>query len=127
MGFLAGRLNPSELPGYCLAMLAADNVLIYWGVIGILATALIYGFWTKWGFFRLFWIKAKWLLTIAIILGGTFITGPAIEGNVQPLEWYAANTAVFQKNLAIIGCSGVVQFLLLLVIFYLSVKKPAGE
>lgn len=124
MRFCVEAGNAAELPGYSRAMLIVDNVLIYWGVIGALITGLIYGFCTKWGFFRQFWIKAKWLLTLIIITSGTFITGPAIEGNVQSPAWYALNSGIFQKNLSITGYSGFAQFMLLLAIFYLSVKRP---
>lgn len=51
MGFCEESGNTEELPGYSYAMLIVDNVLIYWGVIGVLCTGLIYGCYTKWGFF----------------------------------------------------------------------------
>lgn len=89
IGFCGESWNTEELPGYSYAMRIVDNVLIYCGVISVLCTRLIYGCCTKWGFFRQFWIKAKWLLTIAIIAGGMFITDPAIEVNGQPSGWYA--------------------------------------
>lgn len=101
-----------------------DQLLIWVGVMGILITAIIYGVWTKWGFFKHKWLTLKWVTTIVMILLGTFVMGPAVDGNVCDLKWYDQNSMQFYDNLRITIIWGSVQFTMLLFVVYLSVFKP---
>lgn len=119
--------NPAQMQTLAQCMLVVDNALIFCGVLGTLITGLVYGIWTKWGFFRQLWLKWKWILSMTVVVSGTFITGPAIEGSVQPIEWYAANMSTYLDNMSTTAISGAIQFGLLLLVFYLSVMKPVRK
>lgn len=43
-----------------------------------LLTGLLYGIWTRWGFFKHRWLTFKWIVTVSIIVIGTIFTGPWI-------------------------------------------------
>jgi hypothetical protein len=43
-----------------------------------LLTGLLYGIYTKWGFFKQRWLLFKWIVTVSIIVIGTILTGPWI-------------------------------------------------
>lgn len=104
-----------------------DQLLIWVGVMGCLLTGLIYGIWTKWGFFKQCWLTWKWILTILMILLGTFVMGPAGDGNVNPVEWYDTNVSEYLRNMATTALWGSIQLGLLLIVVWLSVFKPAKK
>lgn len=104
-----------------------DQLLIWVGVMGCLLTGLIYGIFTKWGFFRQRWLTWKWILTVTMILLGTFLMGPAVEGNVNPVEWYNANVTTYLDNMSTSSLWGCVQLALLLIVVWLSVFKPTKK
>lgn len=101
-----------------------DQLLICAGVMGCLLTGLIYGFLTKWGFFKHRWLIWKWVLTIIMILLGTFVMGPAVDGNVKPIEWYNTNLADYTQNMDTTALWGSIQLILLILVVWLSVFKP---
>ena len=107
-----------------LAILVTDNLLIYVGVFGCLLTGLIYGLWTKWGFFKHKWIAAKWMLALVMILIGTFVIGPAVKGNVHELSGYVDNPQQYYDNAAVSSLWGLIQICLLLIAVFISVFKP---
>ena len=107
-----------------LAIKILDDLLIFGGVLGILATAVIYGVWTKWGFFKQRWLTVKWIMTLVMILIGWIIMGPAVNGNVHSPEWYASNMDVYYSNLNISAVWGPIQLLLLAGVLFISVFKP---
>ncbi len=51
-------------------------IIVIPGAIGCLLTGLIYSVFSHWGFFKHHWISFKWIVTVAIILFGTFFLGP---------------------------------------------------
>ena len=44
-----------------------------------LLTGLMYSLCTRWGFFQHGWIIYKWIITLFIIVTGTFYLGPMVE------------------------------------------------
>lgn len=127
MNLLRVTISPTTADGMAvlsLAMKILDDLLILGGVIGILATAIVYGIWTKWGFFRQRWLAVKWILTIAMVLIGWVIMGPAVNGNVHAAEWYLSNTDTYNANIAISAFWGPIQLLLLTIVLIISVFKP---
>lgn len=119
--------TPEGMFTLSLAIKILDDLLIFGGVIGIFLTAIIYGAWTKWGFFKQNWLTVKWILTIVMVLIGWIIMGPAVKGNVQELDWYIANQAAYEGNLAVSALWGPIQLLLLAVVVIISVFKPWKE
>ncbi len=58
------------------AILWIDHVLTIPGAMCTVATGIIYGFFTSWGFFKQPWITVKWIFSILVILFGTFYSHP---------------------------------------------------
>lgn len=54
---------------------AIDMQLLVPGAVGCLFTGIVYGVWTNFGFFKHRWLTVKWVLTIFMILLGTFCMG----------------------------------------------------
>lgn len=52
------------------------KVVVIPGAFGCLLTGLVYGVFTRWGFFRHGWMILKWIVTVGAILFGTFYLGP---------------------------------------------------
>lgn len=110
---------------YSLALKQIDDWLIIGGANGCVLTGLIYGVWTKWGFFRHRWITVKWLLTAFMVLTGTFIMGPCVNGNAaqgNDLAFYLDSD--FARNITTIVQWGILQIGLLLIVFAISIVKP---
>lgn len=127
MNLLRVTITPDTPEGMAVLSLAIkilDDLLIFGGVIGILVTAIVYGVWTRWGFFKQRWLTVKWIMTVVMILIGWIIMGPAVSGNVQSPEWYATNMAVYNSNLGISAVWGPIQLLLLGGVLVISVFKP---
>lgn len=101
-----------------------DQLLIWVGVMGCLVTGIIYGVWTKWGFFKQRWLTLKWILVTIMVVLGTFVMGPAVNGNVNPIEWYTENQAIYDQNMVITSLWGGIQLVFLAILLYLSVFKP---
>lgn len=104
-----------------------DDWLIIVGASGCVVTGLIYGIWTKWGFFKQPWLVVKWILTVFMVISGTFLMGPCVNGNVYPASdiiRYTTEYEMFQGNIEQITFWGIIQTLLLIVTVLISVYKP---
>ena len=104
-----------------------DNLIIIPGALGNLLVGIVYGVWTKFGFFKQPWISVKWVLTVAQILFGTFFLGPWVNENVaiaNTLREGAFNDATFLHNFQMHAIWGSVQLALLLFVLVISVQKP---
>lgn len=127
MNVLRHAVTPSgaeEMYMLSLCIKILDDILIWVGVMGCLLTGLIYGIWTKWGFFKQRWITIKWILTAVMMISGTFLVGPAVQGNVQPLDWYGTHMAEFVANQSASAIWGGSQVVILVIVLLLSVFKP---
>lgn len=98
---------------------AIDDYLIIYGANGCLLTGIVYGAFTNWGFFKHRWIVLKWILTILMILSGTFAMGPCVDGNVA-----ITDHAAYLQNVTTTVQWGWLQVAMLVVTLILSVWKP---
>lgn len=102
-------------------------VVVVPGAFGCLLTGLVYGIFTRWGFFRHGWMIFKWVVTVAAILFGTFFLGPwetkmmEISG-VLGLEALADADYLFNQKMNL--GFGFAQTVLLVVTVFVSVFKP---
>lgn len=62
--------------GANLAMKFIDDFVIIPAANLCLLTGLIYGIWTRWGFFQHHWVTVKWVITVTGITVGTIWLGP---------------------------------------------------
>lgn len=104
-----------------------------WGVnyafFALLATSLIYGLFTEWGFAKHRWIIFKWVLVLGMFAVTWFGLGPAINGMTSISDAGLNNSALsreylnFEQKATILT---VIEIASMLLIFTLSVLKPWG-
>ncbi len=87
----------------------------------------VYGIFTNWGFFKHKWLVLKWVLTIFMILFGTFYMGPLVKENViigKAVMEGGGDTALYWHNVSANAVAGLLQLILLTVVTVVSVYKP---
>lgn len=97
------------------------------GAIGTFLTGLIYALFTKWGFFRHGWLIYKWIVTLALILIGTFYLGPMTTEMVDisnELRLAALTNQDFLSRWQIGLWAVFINGTLLLIAFIVSTLKP---
>lgn len=107
-----------------------DDVIVIPAAIGSVVTATILCWQTNYGFFKFYWVITKWLLTIGLIIFGTFWlfpwgnTAEAIA-ELEGLNAFKNSTYTFDAKGVLIGSA--IQVLLLFVIIVISTLKPRGR
>jgi uncharacterized membrane protein len=104
-----------------------DDAVIIPGALGSLATGLLYSLLTPWGFAKYRWVAVKWVLTVALILFGTFFLGPWINGMAaisQAERALAAGNATYRYYQTMNMLWGPVQLLITIGLIVTSVLKP---
>ena len=113
--------------GYLYAMKIVDDFIIIPGAMGNLLIGILYGVLTGWGFFKHKWITVKWILTVSLILFGTFYLGPMVNGSVDIAEKLSESSVKdpeIASNLLKLNIWGSIQILFLIFMMYISVFKP---
>lgn len=113
-----------------VAHLVVDEYFLIPGGIGILLTALVYGIFTRWGFFKHRWLAVKWTLTILLIIIGAGYMGVTIKENVlyaQRMLTEAISPDVYLANVHHVAMAGVIQLVGFVYIVAISVLKPWGK
>lgn len=113
-------------------MSATDQLIIdLWflipGGIGIVITGILYGVFTKWGFWKHTWLKVKWVLTVLLVLIGAGYMGVLIKKNivvVQSALDNSGNMSQYWDNVLNISVSGIIQIIGFICIIIISVFKP---
>lgn len=106
---------------------AIDMQILVPGAVGCLVTGIVYGIFTNWGFFKHKWLVLKWVLTIFMILFGTFYMGPLVKENViigKAVMEGGGDTAIYWHNVSANAVAGLLQLILLTVVTVVSVYKP---
>lgn len=120
-----GNADRMYLHSVVLKML--DDYVIIPSAIGILTTGILYGVFTKWGFFRNHWLTLKWFITFFMLLTGTFAMGPCVNENasyISDLSYYISTESNMMPNIIMALRWGIIQNILLLIVLILSVFKP---
>lgn len=128
--FISEPVSGDELYFKFRIMQIIDDFIIIPGAITSFLIGIIYGVWTKWGFFKHHWITIKWILTFIQILFGTFFLGPWLNTNVDILQMEriaAINNPDFIYNVSMTATWGTAQVALLLLMVVISVYKPFGR
>lgn len=95
--------------------------------VGTLLIGLLYGIFTKWGFFKHRWIAVKWVLFIIQTFIGIFIVDQLMEANMAMLEAGKASalkSPVFMHNHTLRQYAAIVQIAITVFIICISVLKP---
>ncbi len=107
--------------------LIIDEYFLIPGGIGIVITAIMYGAFTKWGFFKFSWLKVKWILTILLVLLGAGYMGVQIKYDVKLIQDAMASGIApdeYFTNIRNIAIAGLVQLVGFILITIISVFKP---
>ena len=102
-------------------------VVVIPGAFGCVITGLIFSSFSNWGFFKHKWIMFKWIVTIVVILFGTFFLGPwetammEISGKLGILS-LSDSEYLYNENMSLIF--GTIQALLLMITIFISIFKP---
>ncbi|MBD2775766.1 hypothetical protein ICL16_27835 [Iningainema sp. BLCCT55] len=134
MLLLAWRNQHSTNPDILYALNSAINLLddfvVIPSAIGSLVTGTLLCWLTVWGFFKFYWVIAKWIATVFLIVFGTFWlfpwanTATAISQE-QKLQALQNPLYMFDVRGVLIGT--LVQVLCLLAIIGISFLKPWGR
>ena len=92
-----------------------------------LLTGLIYSIFTNWGFFRHGWIIYKWVITLMIIVSGTFYLGPMVTKmlNIAKNKGLdALSDSYYIYGLYITELSSIIIGILLISACVFSIYKP---
>ena len=116
--------TPEELYAKSNLLMLIDYYIIAPGALGCSMTGLVYGFKTKYGFFRFKWITAKWIINILFIVFGALIVVPWLEYSITTstsIQTVADESAkVIFTHISI----NIIQWAVILFMLYLSVFKP---
>ena len=110
-----------------LAHLIVDKFFLIPGGVGIVITAIVYGLFTSWGFFKHNWITVKWVLTISLVIIGAGYMGVLIERNIEYSELILAGnhpTEQYWENVYSVAIAGIIQLIAFLFVVIISVVKP---
>ena len=106
---------------------AIDMKILVPGAIGCLLTGFVYGVFTNWGFFKHRWLVVKWVLTMFMILFGTFYMGPLVKANVligKSIMEGCGGMEQYWQNVNANAYAGLLQIVLLTIVTIISVYKP---
>ena len=106
-----------------------DYALVIPGAILTVVTGIIYGIFTKWGFFKYRWITVKWIAGILVILIGTFGLHPLAEVIIEQAVPVANDSVCFPTDYfgmkpQIVSYTAIAQGLMLVFLITVSVFKP---
>lgn len=104
-----------------------DDALVIPGAILTVVTAIIYGRYTNWGFFKHNWIIVKWFFAIIIIVVGTFIFSPWLDNclAIADIQRERAMTdSYINKYFPLISLFAAIQSAGLVFLVVISVIKP---
>jgi len=106
-----------------------DFVIIPAASLSLLSGAILCEL-TIWGFFKYYWVIAKWIATVALIVTGTIWLGPWVNAITAISEAERINAwenplYVFDQRGALVG--GAIQTACILGIILISFVKPWGK
>lgn len=117
-----------EMYQAALSHLVVDEYFLIPGGIGIVITALVYGIFTGWGFFKQRWLAVKWILTVLLVIIGAGYMGVTIKGNVVYAYNILSNSTLspttYWTNVYGVAIAGMIQLVGFLYIIIISVFKP---
>jgi uncharacterized membrane protein len=110
-----------------IAHLIVDEYFLIPGGIGIVITAIIYGMFTKWGFFKQRWLTVKWVITLLLVIIGAGYMGMTIKENAvyaQKMLSENIGTCIYWDNVYHVAIAGIIQIVGFVYIVAVSVIKP---
>ncbi len=108
-------------------ILFIDWVLVIPGALLTIIVGIIYGIFTNWGFFKHRWILVKWVVSVVVILVGTFYYSPLLEEALEIADRtrdIALHDPLVISNMTQVFISASLQGLALMILVVISVFKP---
>ncbi|MBD2069593.1 hypothetical protein H6F93_19045 [Leptolyngbya sp. FACHB-671] len=107
-----------------------DDVIVIPAAIGSVVTATLLCWQTNYGFFKFYWVIAKWILTTGLVVFGTFWLFP--WGSKAEEIALSEGLNAFQNSVYVFDAKGVlvgsaIQVSFLFVIIAISTLKPWGR
>ena len=93
-------------------------------------TGVLYGAFTKWNVKKNFWLKVKVIITIFLILLGTFVFGPLLSEMTNDAETKGLNLlkdSNYLVNLKILIWSSIINAFILFIAIAVSTLKPGNK
>ncbi len=107
-----------------------DMYILTPAAIITLLTGIIYGVFTKWKVKDNLWLKLKGLISIVLILIGTFYLAPLLKSMIDEVMSVGIDSLSiesYQSNLSIISWFMVANFILILFVVIISTLKPGNK
>lgn len=126
---ITGSLNLSG-SNADLILFRLDGFMVYFSLLGLATTSIVYGLFTNWGILKYRWIIIKWLLLFT--LAGVYIVvySPCINGIVSlssgGMNSVDANV-IYEGLLQKSFYSNITLLSILIIIFFISTMKPFGK
>ena len=122
--------NGSELYALDSAINLLDDYIVIPAAIGSLLTGGLLSWLTTWGFTKYYWVIVKWLLTIALIVFGTFWLYPwsnAAESLAAAEQLQALENPLYLLDAKAVIIGAIAQTICLFATIAISVLKPWGR
>ena len=116
-----------ELYMYDLIYHFIDIKILTPAAVFTLITGLTFSLFTNWGFFKHGWLIYKWVITLTIIITGTFYLGPMVTHmlEISDMKRIAAlEDSYYQSGLKIGLWASIINTVLLILAVAVSVYKP---
>ena len=128
MPVLSSRISTGdELYMYNLIYHFIDMDVLTPAAILTLVTGLVYSIFTRWGFFKHGWLIYKWVVTLGIIVIGTFYLGPMVDNLLEISDhqrMVALDDPYYTHGIRVGLWAGVINSVLLVFAVAFSVFKP---
>jgi len=125
--FLQRPKSGDELYMTLKIILFIDWVLVIPGALLTVVVGIIYGIFTNWGFFKHRWIIVKWIVSIVVILVGTFYYSPLLEQALEIADRtreVALHDPIVISNMTQTFICASIQGITILILVVVSVFKP---
>lgn len=104
-----------------------DDFMVIPSAILTVVIGALYGLLTNWGFFKHRWITVKWIVSIIVILVGTFYLSPILDTNLEMADdmrgLALTDAGLISREYKIFLC-GCFFSLSLIILVMISVFKP---
>lgn len=125
--FLLKPQSGDELYMSLKIILYIDWIFVIPSALLSVIVGIVYGIFTNWGFFKHKWITVKWIVSVLVILAGTFLYSPWLENALEIADRtrdaaLSDPTVISDTTKAL--WSSVIQGASLVVLVVISVFKP---
>lgn len=122
--------NADVLSALNSAINLLDDYIVIPSAMGSLLTGTLLSWLTIWGFFKHYWVIAKWIGTVVVIVTGTFLLYPwanAATAISESQRLQALGNPLYRFDTKAVLIGAVVQVVCLLLLITISVLKPWGR